>query len=411
MITNQADLATALLLGGDIACDPAVSIALTAPMAVTVPARLLGGTFTVASGPAFIVTSGNVEVAGLSVIGPGGLTLDTTQKLIYVLGTQTAPLVGIDVHDCRLTGSACDSAWLEWCVDSSVHDCQISDFLNSGVMVVSGDSVTVEGNAIRDGHIATGAVEVYGIAFTDLLNTTAARSRYCTAADNHVSEVDWEGIDTHGGLGIVITGNTVTACRRSIALVTGNSTRVTAPQNCAVSGNVVDATGARVTPDIGIFLAGASGLPASATIGVNEIVGYDGTGQAPITTTNWARGDTVVGSNSRAAVPWTNVPLTGGWTLNATFPAQYQVDGNTVSFNGGGVVPPSGGDSGHPQIGTLTNAAAWPARRSFASLTKGSSATASIGVLDIDTDGTLRVDYDAGTDQFTRWLTGSYQAV
>lgn len=407
MITTQAELEAALLLGGDVVCDPNATIPLDTPMAVTLPTRLLGGSFTVASGPGFVVTSSNVEIAGLTITGPGGTTLDATQKLIYVLGTQTAPLTAVDIHDCHLTGSMSDAVRLEWCIGTPVHDNDISDFLNSGVMVVSGEAVAVDDNAIRDGHIADGGVEVYGIAFTDLLNTSAARSRHCTATGNRVSQIDWEGIDTHGGEGIVVTGNVITGCRRSIALVTGNSTRLTAPQQCVVSGNVIDSSTARVTPDIGIFLAGATGLPASATITGNTITGYDSA--QPIATTNWDRTNTFVGSNSRPHVPWTAITLSG-WTPNASFPPQYMVDGNTVTLRGG-AIPPAGGISGHPGIGTLTNAAAWPSTRTFYADTKGSNAAAGIGMLNVDTDGTLRIDYGSTSDTFTYWLSGTYQAI
>jgi hypothetical protein len=411
MITTEADLQAALLLGGDIVCDPTVTIALDATMVVGVPnTRLLGGTFTVATGPAFQVTASDVEIAGLSITGPGGTTLDATQKLIYVLGTKAAPLFRVDIHDCRLTGSVSDSVWMEWCVDSTVHDNVITSFLDSGVMVVSGDRVSVTGNAIADGRIATGAVEVYGIAFTDLTNLAADRSKHCIVANNSVRLIDWEGIDTHGGDGIVVTGNSVTACRRSIALVTGSASRITAPTGCVVTGNAIDAAGCRVTADIGIFLAGISGTPASATITGNRIAGYDGTSQTPISTSNWDRANTFVGGNSRPHVPWTTVTLAGGWTANTSFPPQYMVDGNTVTLRGG-AIPPAGGISGHPGIGTLGNAAAWPATRDFYATTKGSSATAGIGVLNVDVDGSFRVEYGSTSDTFTYWLTGSYQAI
>jgi hypothetical protein len=86
------------------------------------------------------------------------------------------------------------------------------------------------------------------------------------------------------------------------------------------------------------------------------------------------------------------------------------VDGNQVTTRGG-AIPPTGGDTAHPVIGALTNPAAWPSARTFAAITKGSSSGASTGVLNIDTDGTLRVDYDAATDTFTRWLTATYTAI
>jgi hypothetical protein len=408
VITTQADLAAALLVGGDVVCDPTVTIALDATMTVGVPTRLLGGTFTAASGPAFQVTSSGVEIAGVTASGAGGGTFNITQKLIYVLGTKGAPLSDVDVHDCHLTDTASDALWMEWCVNSRTHHNVCERFAHSGVTVISGNGLAVDGNIVSDGAIAPGQVEVYGIALTDLTNVTADRTQSCSVTGNKVSLIDWEGIDTHGGLDITVTGNTVRACRRGIALITGNTTRVTAPQQCVASGNVIDGAGARVTPDIGVFLAGAPGLAASAVITGNTIAGYDAA--QPVSTVDWNRTDTCVANNSRPHVPWTNVTLTGGWTKNASFPPQYMVDGDQVTFRGG-AIPPAGGISGNPVIGSLGNPAAWPATRTFYGTTKGSNSAAGIGVLNVDTSGNLRVDYGSTADGYTYWLTSSYAAI
>lgn len=410
MITNEADLKAAVQDGGVIQCDPNTTIPLSSAVQIDLPTQLIDGTFLVESGPAFQVNCGNVEIAGISITGNSAGGYDQTQKLIYVLGEQYNPLSHVRIHDCLLLDSAADNIWMEWCVDSIAHDNMINHALYSGVMVISGDGVVVSDNVISDVLIAQGQVECYGIAITDLLNTAAARSKRCVVSGNRVHQVDWEGIDTHGGDGIVVTGNAVTACRRGLALVTGNASRLTAPQRCVASGNAIDGTGARVTADIGAFLAGAAGLPASATITDNTIAGYDSSPAMPISTTNWDRTNTIVAGNSRPHVPWTAVALANGWSPNASFPPQYMVDGNTVSLRGG-AIPPAGGASGNPAIGSLSNAAAWPSARTFYAVVKGSNAVAGIGTLNVDTTGALRLDYASRADAYTYWLNGSYQAI
>lgn len=407
-ITTQADLVAALAVGGDVVCDPTVTIPLTDTMTVTQPGtRLLGGTFTRTTGSAFLITASNVEVAGLLITGGNAGTYDDSQKLVYALGTSDAPLSNVDIHDCHVTNSAAHNVWLEWCTSSRVHSNLIDHGLYSGILLISGNGVTITDNTVSDFTIAPGQVECYGIALTDASNTVAARSQHCTVTGNRVDRIDWEGIDTHGGDGIVITGNVITATRRSVALVAGNATRVISPIHCVVSGNEIDATGARVTPDIGVFLGGLSGVSASAVVTGNMIAGYDST--SPIVTNFWNRTDTTIAHNSRLHVPWTAVTLGGGWIPNASFPPQYSVDGNTVSFRGG-AIPPAGGISAHGAIGNLGNAAAWPAVRTFYATTKGSG-TGGFGVLNVDTDGSLRIDYGTSTDTFTYWLTGTYSAV
>lgn len=413
MISTQAELQAALDVGGTVVCDPTTVIDLSSAVTVTVPdTRLIGANLSTVAvgGHAVDVSVSDVELKAVTVVGPSGAAVDASQRLINAVGTQTAPLFRVNVRDCHFTGSQSDSVWLEWCVDSTVTNTAIYDFLNSGVMVISGNRVNVSGNSIVNGQIGIGGVEVYGIAFTDLLNTSSARSLHCTAIGNRLHQIDWEAIDTHGGNDIVVSGNTITASRRGVALVTGNATRVTGPVNCVVSGNLVDATGVRTTAEAGVFLGGISGQPASGTVTGNQIVGYDGASSNPFVTSFWDRANTVIGGNSRPHVLWTAVPLTGGWTPNASFPPQYMVDGNQVFFRGG-AIPPAGGIAGNPLIGTLGNAAAWPQARTFYGLTKGSNAAAGIGVLNLDVDGKLRVDYGSTSDTFTYWLTGTCAAI
>ncbi|HEX3778543.1 MAG TPA: right-handed parallel beta-helix repeat-containing protein [Pseudonocardiaceae bacterium] len=420
MITNLADLQAALLDGGVIDVDPTVTIEVDSPLSVGLPTWLRGGTFVCPTSPLFEIGTSDVTIEHVTAAGPGDAVSDNNQKLIYALGTQSAPLSGVRVKDCTLSGSRGINIWLEWCVDSAARGNAISDYIDSGVTVISGNRVDVSHNSISDGHLVPGGgVSVYGIAFTDLDPNTnpvaaeAARSRYCTAIGNRVHQIDWEGIDTHGGLGITVAGNTVTATRRSIALVTGAAGRLTVPTGCTVTGNAIDSTGCRVPADIGIFLAGIGASGASATVTGNTIRGYDGTGQQPISTITWDRTNTTVANNSRAHVAATPVTLTGGWTANSAFPPTFTVDGNSVTVDGD-VIPPAGGilvANGHQVVGSLPVAAAWPPKRRFYAVTHGSNPAAGVGVLNVDTDGTLRLDYGNTSDQYSYPLSGTYQAI
>jgi parallel beta helix pectate lyase-like protein len=409
VISTVPDLIAALAAGGDVVCDPTVTLDVTgAGLTITRPTRMLGGTLVATSGPAVTVAASNAELAGLTVTGGGLGTPDPSQKLIYVLGTQADPLTAVRVHDCVLTESASDCLWLEWCTDSGAYHNTCADFLDSGIMVISGNRVAVDDNTITNGVLAAGAANVYGIAITDLLNTDAARSRYCTITGNTVRAIPWEGIDTHGGLGLSITGNTVTACRRGIALVTGNASRVSVPTGCTVTGNTIDGSGASVTPDIGLFLSGVSGSQASAVMSANTIMGYDA--GDPISVDFWQRVDSFIGGNSRPLVPWTPITLAGGWTKNPTFPPEYMVDGKLVRTRGA-AIPPVGGIAGNPTIGALPDPAAWPGNRSFYATARGSRSTAGLGTLSVDTNGQLTINYGNTSDQFSYWLEGSYTSL
>lgn len=413
-ITNLADLEAALRDGGVIDVDPTVVIEVDSPLSVGQPTWLRGGTFSCPTSPLFEIGVSDVDIERVTAAGPGDGVLDVGQKLISAIGTSDAPLSNVHVSRCKLTGSRGINVWLEWCVDSSAERCTISDYCDSGVTVISGNRVEVAQNSIYDGHLVTGGTSVYGVAVTDTLNTDAARSRFCRVIGNHVHQVDWEGLDTHGGLGVVFANNIVTATRRSIAVITGSEGRIAVPQECVVSGNVIDSTGSRVTPDTGIFLAGAGSSGASATITGNTISGYDSTGQQPISAVTWDRANTLIGGNSRPHVPWTKVALSGGWTHNSSWPLMYMVDGNQVGVRGG-AIPPTGGIFGNPVVGSLAVAAAWPSVRTFYAQTKGANPASATtqARCNVDADGSLRIDYApaTATDSYTYWFDGTYQAI
>lgn len=409
-LRTRADIDAALAAGGTVRVASDVTIALSSPLMITKPTRLIGGSFTCATGPAIQVSSGNVEIDGVTITGGGqGSTYDSTQKLIYVLGAKAAQLGQIDIHNCNLSGSRGDNIWLEWVVNGRVHHNTITTYLYSGVMIISGDRIAIDNNNISDAIIATGNTDCYGIAVTDLTNLATDRSQHVTVTGNTVRLIDWEGIDTHGGNEVVVTGNVVISCVRGIAFVTGAAGRVASPTGCVATGNTVDATGARATIREGIWLSGLSGTPADGVITGNVIKGY-----ATVFGgfTFYDRTLTYVGSNNVPWIDWTALPISGGAgyiTNNTGFPAQYMIDGDTVSFRGG-VIPPAGGIGSNPIVTTAMPAAAWPSARTFYAVVKGSGATAALGVWNIDTAGTLRIDYGSTTsDQLTYWCTGSYR--
>lgn len=409
MITTRAELDAAILDGGDILCDASSPIELTSPVVIERPVRLLGGRFHVPAGPGFEITSSDVELSGVHITGgreTGGY--DITQKLVHAIGAQEQPLSGIRVTNCRMQDSRGDNVWLTWCEDSQVADNIIESFLYSGVLVISGNRIAISNNLVRGASLSPGVVNPYGIAVTDAANTAAARSRNCSIVGNHVSAIEWEGIDTHGGDRITIIGNHVSGCPRGIALVTGNSSRLFAPTNCVVTGNTVDGSGGTRPALAGVYLGGIAGSAASATVVGNQIVGY---GTAPdFVTSYWARAETYIGANSAAHVPWTPIELGDDFIANGTYTPMYMVDGNQ-GFVRGGVIPKSGGVGGatpRTAIGRLPNAAAWPTSLVFLGLSKGSNKAAGNGQLAVNPSGELLMLYGSGTDTYTYWLHGSY---
>jgi hypothetical protein len=405
LVTTQIELEAALVTGGEVCVSNDVTIELDAPLNVTVPTRVVGGSFVVTGGPGFVVTSSDVEFRRVSIRG-GGIDqpYDQTQKLIYVLGTAAAPLSNVRVVDCHLTDSRGDNVWLEWTRLSSVRNCVIQHFLYSGVMVLSGDRVKVNDNVIEDAPLTTGVPNVYGIAISDAVNTIAGRSTNVQVIGNTVSLIDWEGIDTHGGDVITIVGNDVLGCPRGIALVTGNATRLVAPTRCLVVGNTVDGADARRPLLYGIGLSGIAGVSASGTVVGNQVLTYT----APWQQDYWARDLTFWAANSKPHVGWRSITLGSDYTVNAGYPAQYTVDGNTVTIRAG-VIPKSGGVANRTDIGSLDKSAAWPTRLTFVRFAKGSNPGAGNAQVAVTPGGDVQMLYGVGTDAYTYFIDGTYQ--
>lgn len=406
LITNEQDLAAALKNGGEIRMDSSFTVALSDTMDVALPTKLIGGTFTKDNGPAFYITSSDVDFHGVSITGGGtSAGYEEDQKLIFAQGTQSAPLEDLRVHDCKLLESRGNNIWVEWCNDSNISNNVIRRFLYSGVMVVSGDGVVIEGNSISDSPLIPTVSNCYGIAVTDLDNTEIARSRNCTIVRNRVDLIDWEAIDTHGGDGLVITGNTVTASPRGIALVVGNSSRVIAPQNCVVSGNIVNGSGVRKPIRTGVFLGGIANTPADGTISGNSITNYP----TPVYLNYIDRAKTYVGGNNQPLMDWAPITMDGDFNAHTTFAPEYRIDGNTVHLRGG-VLPARGGN--RKIIGHLANPSAWPAALTFVGHPNGSQGSTGNVRVGVREDGTVEFFHRSGGDDlYTYFLSGTYEAV
>lgn len=414
MSINATDDLTAAIAAKapDLVIDGLAEITLPAPIVLDWPVRIVGGRFKVLDGPALVIASSDVTIESCTITGgrDGANSYSSAQKLIQATGTAAAPLSRVTVRGCRLRRSRGDNVWLEWCADSLVADNVITEYLYSGVMGISGQRLIVSGNVIRDAPLSDGVLNTYGIAFTDLANTVEARSRDCTAIGNQVSLIDWEGIDTHGGDGISVVGNTVIGCPRSIAFVTGNDTRVTSPTRCVASGNTVNAAGSRLPAREGIFLGGIANVPADGTITGNHITGHSAAfgGLSFID-----RAKTCIAGNSQPMIDWTAITMDGDYTADATNPPQYRIDGNTVYLRGN-VIPKSA--TQRTTIGHIPNGHAWPSITTWLGESHGLATTAGrglVGVLGGDSahPGTLQMFVFTGTDTHGYPLSGTYQAI
>lgn len=407
-LTTEAQVRDALLAGGEFWVSSTSPIALSTPLVVNRGNTVMhGGWFTVASGVGIKITTNDVTLDSVRV--DGGRTdasvRVSTQHLIEAIGTSASSIRRTTIQNCILNDSLSDGIYLEYATDAFVSGCQIQRLLYAGVMVISGLRVHVERCRISDVKLTSGTVDGYGIAFTDTANTVDARSRDCRATNNFISYVDREGIDTHGGIGIIVEGNTVTQCARGVAIVSGNSTRVVAPEECVVTGNRIVGTGARTTLMEAVALIGVSDtVNANGAVTGNVALGY--TSNYNIKFVDATK--SFLGGNSSPIVPWTDVAMTSSGVSHVDYPCQWMMDNNTVFLRGRFHYPATFIDD---RVANITNKIGYPQKTLPVASAKAMNATGGTGTVMVDNNGSVMFNYHNGsTNPDIYWpLQGSYR--
>lgn len=402
VVTTLAELQAAIAVGGDIFVDGVIS--LNGGVEINRPCRIYGGSYTMTDGEhGFNITSNDVTLDGGVYSGSGtDGPYRILQRFILCVGTTGNYRRNIVITNNRMDGSAATNILLRYVRQTKITGNTISNFLYSGIMLLSCEEFVVDSNVIYNAVMKSPVVNVYGIGATDSDNIPAYRSRNGVISNNMVNNIPWEGIDTHGGEHIAITGNSLRNCVRGIALVVGNESRNLVPLHITVTGNTLNGVGSLRE---GISLFGKSGVSpgASAIISGNSITGYE----TPIYVTAFGRTNSYIGGNSAPFIPWTNIDLANGWQANSANPPQYKVDGHTTSLRGQaippiGVAKPAG-------IGTIPSAYA-PSGYGIQMLgyAKGSDVAAGDFTLGVRSSGVLTAFYPTGSDSFSYPISGSF---
>lgn len=396
-VYDHAGLVAAVAAGGTVVCDPAATITLNAPIALTKPVVITGGRFTIPAGSlgAFLIQSDNVTIEKSTFTGAGTAQEPNRDQLfINATGTTATVYNNIVIRDNHMAGSLGGNVWLRYCENVVISGNHIHDYLYSGITLLSNNGFHISDNTIHDAPLKAPIVNTYGIALTDDTNTVAGRTRNGTVVGNTVRNMPWEGIDTHGGDSITIANNVLINCARGIALVMGNATRLIPPININVTGNFIDMSGG-VGNAVALF--GRSGIPSDAVITGNTVVNY--VNENPIYTEAYDRVKTYVGGNNVPWISWRAITMTDGWDVapDPTTEPQFMVDGKTLHVRGQ-VRPPGGVPKvGGSLVGTVATGYA-PSRLSYFGQLKGTNSAAGTFSLAIQTDGKMVCFYPEGDD-------------
>lgn len=412
-VRSFAELQTAVAAGGTIRIDNNFPFACTAQIDITKPCHIIGGDLTLPTDtdfPLFRVLSSNVTFDNIRFTGGGTAgSFWSNSRFILVDGTSTNILRKIKIKGCDMEGSMNENVRMLWTTHSSVTDCTMNNFRYAGVMLLSVSDVKVIGNTITESPLISPVVNVYGVACSDIENTEAARCKNVSIIGNTIRNIMWEGIDTHGGYNLVISNNTVTGCPRGIALVVGNATRLTVPNNNIVDANIIIRDGALWSgvEREGLCLYGLTGNLADANITNNIIQGYS---DKPlyIDFGTVAHDKTLVANNSFPHKKWASIVLnnTAQWTANPTFGPEYMVDGKRVYLRG--MVSSQSTVTGSTKIGTIPVEFA-PTERTFYTASAGSSSSASYGQIEINTLGEIWMQYRRVGDLYSYNLDGDFE--
>ena len=201
---------------------------------------------------AMTITSSNVHIVGgtWKEVYPASSGLGTAG--IVFLGTENVGVAPTYIENVSVVNATFDN-WEEVAVyfafvsgftfeNNSLTNCGYG-----GVIAISSNNGVIANNKI--GKInPTGAIgdNSYPIAITLNNNGNTAQrplSHSISVTGNYIYDAfTWEGIDTHGGYNLSITGNTLKNCRTGIAIVSylgATSLTDAGPVNVTVSGNTL----------------------------------------------------------------------------------------------------------------------------------------------------------------------------
>lgn len=248
---------TAAPTGGVLLLEPGknyrINTGLTIAKALTVwgyGAKINTGTSQIA---AITITASNVSILGLEIEGGGNGSFNTNGKLIVATGTDNGAAVaptyitGITIRDCELYEAGRCAIRLDYVRKATIENNDIHDIGYSGGEIQSSLDVDWSGGFIKDVTPGTSS-NMYGIYVSRINDADLVRYPICeriTISRVHLEDIEWEGIDCHGGNDISFLYNTLNNCGNTNAAIAfihadnNASVPIAGVSNGVAIGNVV----------------------------------------------------------------------------------------------------------------------------------------------------------------------------
>jgi parallel beta-helix repeat protein len=217
---------------------------------------LVGATVRVPAGQQGIrVSASNVTLARVTVIGPQATAYRGNEYGVLSSGS----ISNLVVRDSIIKRFGNSGIWVGPVKGVTISRNTIEDTVYSGIMLISASGGKVSGNTVRRiGVVGSAANDgnAYGIAVS---NTGGAVSADIVVDGNRVATVPtWHGLDTHAGLRITFSNNTVSGSPRALFITADASGRRST--DIIASGNTFLSPAPAVTNLITVTTYKASGV-------------------------------------------------------------------------------------------------------------------------------------------------------
>ncbi len=190
-----------------------------------------------------------MTLKGGKISAPGNV-----QQLL-VINAKNVTIDGTEIDGTGNTETFCYGVTLNSADGSVVKNCYIHDIIYCGVMVFG-----TAGGAVSSNHIARIGVgqandtNAYGIAFT---NNGGAGCSGMTADSNLIEDVPtWQGINTHSGINLTFSNNTVRRTRRAYWLAASSGYTIS---GCQVTNNRAESPLPVTYDPTAFFIASSTG--------------------------------------------------------------------------------------------------------------------------------------------------------
>jgi hypothetical protein len=197
------------------------------------PLTIIGARVAVPAGQrGFIVTASNVTLDSVVVTGPQASTYSWNEVGILTTGS----ISNLVVRNATIRSFGNAGIWVGPSTNSRITGTTIEDAVYAGIMVISAAGGRVDGNVVRRIGVigsSTKGGNAYGIAVS---NEGGAVSTDVVVDGNTVETVPtWHGLDTHAGVRISFTNNTVSGAPRALFITSDSYGRKAA--DITVTGN------------------------------------------------------------------------------------------------------------------------------------------------------------------------------